>query len=126
LVGAQYRVLKPGGQARVDFVVPAAADAPARLALGIGHFPGDLVSGGSFPAAGLEIQGAGFVGGVVCDFHGAVVVHGGVAGDDADDGGGYFLPCVEFFPAGGGAEFEEPGSQRVYIERLAVEFGFYC
>ena len=33
----------------------------------------------------------------VFDLHGSIVVDDGVAGDDADDGGGDLLPCVEFF-----------------------------
>jgi hypothetical protein len=47
---------------------------------------------------------------VVFDFHEAVVVHGGVARDDADDGGRDFFPRVEFFFAAGGrgAQAEEP------------------
>ena len=63
---------------------------------------------------------------MVLDFHGAVVVNGGGAGDDADDGGGDLFPGVEFLTTGGGAEFEEPGAERVDVEGLAIEFGFYC
>lgn len=119
-------VLEARGEARVDFVVPAAADGPAGFAV-FGHdFSGDLIGGRGFPAAGFEVEGADFAGGVVFDFHGAIVVNGGGAGDDADDGGGDLFPGVEFFTASGGAEFEEPGAEGVDVEGLAVEFGFYC
>jgi len=61
---------------------------------------------------------------VICDFHGAVVVDGGRAGDDADDGGGDFLPSVEFFGAAvRGTKAEEPGPEGVDVEGFAVEFG---
>ena len=79
-------VLEAWGEARVDFVVPAATDGPAGFAV-FGHdFSGNLVGGRGFPAAGFEVEGADFAGGVVFDFHGAIVVNGGGAGDDADDG----------------------------------------
>ncbi len=86
--------LVSGRQARVDLVVPPAADAPARVPRSVLHFAGDLEGGAGFPAAGFEVHGTGFAGGVVFDFHDAVVVDGRGAGDDADDGGGYFFPGV--------------------------------
>ena len=119
-------VFEAGGEAGVDFVVPAAADGPAGFAV-FGHdFSRDLVGGRGFPAAGFEVEGADFACGVIFDFHGAIVVNGGGAGDDANDGGGDLFPGVEFFTTGGGAEFEEPGAERVDVEGLAIEFGFYC
>ena len=107
--GSEDGVFKPGGEASVDFVVPAAADTPAGFPIRGHYFAAYLIGGGGFPAAGFEIEGAGFAGGVIFDFHGAVVVDCGGAGDDADDGGGYFFPGVELLAAVGGAEFEEPG-----------------
>ncbi len=62
---------------------------------------------------------------MVLDNHGAVVVDGWVAGDDADDGRGYFFPGVQFFSTRNGPELEEPGSEGVDVEGLAVEFGLY-
>lgn len=119
-------IFEAGGEAGVDFVIPAAADRPAGFAV-FGHdFSGDLISGRGFPAAGFEVEGADFAGGVVFYFHGAVVVNGGRASDDANDGGSNFFPGVEFFITGGGAEFEEPGAEGIDVEGLAVEFGFYC
>jgi hypothetical protein len=56
-----------------------------------------LVGGAGFPAAGLEVESANFAGGVVLDFHGAVVVDGGGASDDADDRRGNLFPGVELF-----------------------------
>ena len=119
-------VFEAWGEAGVDFVVPAATDGPTGFAV-FGHdLSGDLVGGRGFPAAGFEVEGADFAGGMVFDFHGAIVVNGGGAGDDADNGGGDLFPRVEFFTTGGGAEFEEPGAEGVDVEGLAVEFGFYC
>ena len=119
-------VFEAGGEARVDFVVPAAADGPAGFAVFGHYFPRDLVGGRGFPAAGFEVEGADFAGGVVFDFHGAIVVNGGGAGYDANNGGGDLFPGVEFFTTSRRAEFEEPGAERVDVEGLAVEFGFYC
>ncbi len=62
---------------------------------------------------------------MICDEHGAVVVDGGVAGDDADNGGGYFFPGVEFLAARRGPELEEPGPEGVNVEGFAVKFGLY-
>ena len=62
---------------------------------------------------------------MVFDFHEAVIVNGGRAGDDANDGGGDFFPGVEFFPTRQGAQFEKPGPERVDVEGFAVEFGLY-
>lgn len=115
-------IFEAGGEAGVDFVVPAAADGPAGFAVFGHYFPRDLVGGRGFPAAGFEVEGADFAGGVVFDFHGAIVVHGGGAGDDTDDGGGDFFPGVEFFTAGGGTEFEKPRAKGVDVEGLAVKF----
>lgn len=84
-----------------------------------------MIGGRGFPAAGFEVEGANFASGVVFDFHGAVVVHGRRAGDDADDGGGDFFPGVEFFTTSGGAKLEEPRAKGVNVEGLAIEFGFY-
>lgn len=94
------------GEAGVDLVVPAPRDAPPGLAVAVHDFAAHLVGGAGFPAAGLEVQGADFAGGVVADFHGAVVVDGRVAGDDADDGRGNLFPGVEFGSGvwSGGAE----------------------
>ena len=119
-------VFEAGGEAGVDFVVPAAADGPAGFAVSGHDLSGDLVGGRGFPAAGFEVEGADFAGGVVFDLHGAIVVNGGGAGDDADDGGGDFFPGVKLFTTSGWAEFEEPGAEGVDVEGLAVEFGFYC
>ena len=116
-----------GGQACVDLVVPAPGEAPAGAAVAVEDAAADLVGGGGFPAARLEVEGADFAGGVVADFHGAVVVDGRVAGDDADDGGGHLFPGVEFFGGGiwsSGPEAQEPGAERVNVKGLAVEFGF--
>ena len=64
---------------------------------------------------------------MVLDLHQAVVVDGGVASNDTDDGRGDLLPGVEFFLAagGGGTKAKEPGTERVNVERLAVEFRLY-
>ena len=115
--------LEAGRQAGVDLVVPTAADAPARGAVGGEDFAGDGVGGGGGPAAGFKVEGAEVAGGVVFDFHEAVVVDGGGAGDDADNGGGYFLPCIQFLGARRGAQFEEPGPERVNVKGFAVELG---
>lgn len=122
--GFKFCVFETGGEAGVDLVVPAAAHTPAGFPVFADDFADDLVGGGGFPAAGLEVEGAEFAGGVVFDFHGAVVVDGGGARDDTDNGAGDFFPGVEFFAAGGGTEFEEPGAEGVDVEGFAVEFGF--
>ena len=112
-----------GGVAGVDLVVPAAADGPRGEAVFADDLAADLVSGGGFPAFGFEVEDAGFAGGPVLDFHGAVVVDGWVAGDDADDGGRDLLPGVEFLATTSGAEAKEPGAKWVELEGLAVELG---
>lgn len=119
-------VFEAGGEARVDFVVPAAADGPAGFAILSHYFSRNLVGGRGFPAAGFEVEGADFASGVVFDFHGAVVVNCRGAGDDADDGGGDLFPGVEFFTTSGGTELEKPRAKGIDVEGLAVEFGFYC
>jgi len=75
----------------------------------------------------LEVEDADVAGGVVADFHGAVVVDCRVAGDDADDGGGDLFPGVELRRAtAAGTETKEPGAEGVDFEGFAVEFGLYC
>lgn len=119
-------VFEAGGEARVDFVVPAAADGPAGFTV-FGHdFARDLVGGRGFPAAGFELEGADFASSVVFYFHGTVVVNGRGAGYDANNGGGDLFPGIEFFTTSGRAEFKKPGAERVDVEGLAIEFGFYC
>jgi hypothetical protein len=112
-----------GRVAGVDLVVPAAADGPRGEPVFADDFAADLVGGGGFPAFGFEVEDAGLAGGPVFDFHGAVVVDGWVAGDDADDGGCDFLPGVEFLTATSRAEAKEPGTEWVELEGLAVELG---
>lgn len=89
-------VLESGGEARVDLVVPAAADTPADAALGVEHLAYDLVGGRCLPTAGLEVELAHFARRPVLDFHHAVVVDSGVTGDDSDHRGGDLFPGVEF------------------------------
>lgn len=85
-----------------------------------------MIGGGGFPAAGLEVEGADFARGPILDFHRAVIIDGGGAGDDTNDRGGYFLPSVKFFVAGGWTEFKEPCAKWIDVERFAVEFGLNC
>jgi len=112
----------------IKSTITFATNRPARLAISpTDDFTGDAIRGAGFPAPLLEVEDADVFGGVICDFHGAVVVDGGRAGDDADDGGGDLLPGVEFFGAAvGGTETKEPGSEGVDVEGLAVEFGTDC
>lgn len=123
--GFEFGVFEARGETGVDFVVPAAAHAPSGFAVFANHFPRHLVGGGGFPAPGFEIEVACFASGVVSDFHGAVIVNGGGAGDDADDGAGHFFPCVEFFAAGSRAQFEKPGTEGVDVEGFTVELGLH-
>ena len=95
--------LEAGCQAGIDLVIPVAADAPAGFAVGGEDFAADGIGGRCGPATGFEVECADFASGVVFDFHDAVVVNGGRTGDDANDGGGDFLPSVEFFAAGQGS-----------------------
>ncbi len=110
--------MSPRRQARKHLAVPFAADTPLDLAIFTQYFPGNMISGALAPTAGLEIHEAHFTGGVVFDLHRAVIIDGRVAGDDADDGGGDFLPCVSFGRAGGGerVKAKEPGAQGVDVE----------
>lgn len=62
---------------------------------------------------------------MVSDEHRAVVVDARVAGNNTDDGGGYFFPGVEFLAARRGPELEEPGPEGVNVEGFAVKFGLY-
>ena len=119
--GFQFRVFKTWCKTCVNLVVPAAAHAPSRFTVFAHDFPRDLIGGGGFPATGFEVKGADFASGVVFDFHGSVIVDGGRACDDADDGAGDFLPRVEFFAAGSGTELEEPGAKGVDVERFTIE-----
>ena len=121
--GGQVGIFETWGQPGVDLVVPAATDTPARFAVFGHHFAADLIGRGGFPAARLEVEGAGFAGGVVFYFHRAVVVYSGRTGDDADDRRSHFLPGVEFLTTSGWAELEEPCTKGVDIKGFAVEFG---
>ena len=113
---AERRVLEPGREAGVDLVVPASTNGPAGFTVRSDDFTADLVSGGGFPAAGLEVEIADVAGGVVAYFHRTVVIDRGITGDDTDDGGSDLFPGVEFFFGGGvggccgWAKFEKPGS----------------
>ena len=120
-------VLESGGEARVDLVVPAAADTPADAALGVEHLAYDLVGGRCFPTAGLEVELAHFARRPVLDFHHAVIVDSGVTGDDSDHRGGDLFPGVELLltASRGRAKAEEPGPEWVDVEGLAVEFRLY-
>lgn len=122
--GFELGVLEAGRQACVDLVVPATADAPSRFPVLADHLARHLVGRRCLPPARLEVQRARFARGPISDLHGPVVIDGGGAGDDADDGAGDFLPRVELLAAGCGAEFEKPGAEWVDIEGFAVEFGF--
>lgn len=108
LVGPGFRgrqrqlLLSPGRQACKHLAVPFPANTPLDLPISAHDFPTDMVCGAFAPAAGLVVHEADFAGGVVLDLHGAVVVDGRIAGDDADDGGSNFPPAVGFGRAGGG------------------------
>ena len=81
-----------------------------------------MVCGTFRPASGFEVQDAELSGGVILDFHRPVVIDGWVAGDDADDGRGDFLPGIEFYAACGGAKTQKPGAKGIDVEGFAVEF----
>lgn len=53
--GSEDGIFESWGQASVDFVIPAAANGPARFSVGGHYFSGYLVSGADFPAAGFEV-----------------------------------------------------------------------
>ena len=69
---------------------------------------------------------------MVADLHGTVVVHRGIAGNDADDRRGDLFPGVELFFwgrirwGGGWAELQKPGSQGVDIKGFPIKLGLHC
>jgi hypothetical protein len=111
------------GRPGEDFVVPAPADGPACDACSVDDLAADLVRRRGLPAARFEVEVGCFAGFPVLDFHGPVVVDGGVAGDDADDRRRDFFPGVQFFFAVDGAQLAEPGAEQVDVEGFAVELG---
>ena len=84
-------------------------------------FAADLVCRRSLPALGLEVKDASLARCPVLDFHGTIVVNGGVTSNDTHDGGSDLLPSVKLLSARGWAKSQEPRAKRVEFERLAVE-----
>lgn len=106
----------------IDLVVPSATETPFRRSAGIYDLACHLVCGRSFPTSWLEVQVANLPGGPILDLHQSIVVHRGVSRDDAHNGRGNLLPSVELLSSGNGTQLQEPSTQKVDIERFAVEF----
>ena len=114
--------MPPRSEPGEDLAVPFSANAPADFPFLAKNLAADMVCGTFRPAPGFEIQDAELSGGVILDFHRPVVVDGWVAGNDADDGGGDFLPGIEFYAACQGAKAQKPGAKGIDVEGFAIKF----
>lgn len=108
----------------VDLVVPSTTDTPLGRATGVNNLACYLVCGRSLPPSGLEVQITDLARRPVLNLHQPVVIHRGIPSDNSNDGRRDLLPGVELLAPGHGTQLQEPCTQKIDVERLAVELRF--